>query len=83
MIQLKSPYYTYSLDNFLKPIKNLDNIIFEKTINMFQDLNDLLFIFYEKTDEENKISVNNVTKKVYLIQKKKYKNSTRKQHKDY
>ena len=80
---LKSSNTNDYLDNFLQPIKNLDNIIFEKTINMFQDLNDLLFIFYEKTDEENKISVNNVTKMVYLIQKKKYKNSTRKQHKDY
>ena len=68
------------LDNFLVPIKNIDAITFEKTINMFQDLNDLLFIFYEKSDEELKRSSNNVTKKVYLNQKSKHKNGTRKQY---
>jgi len=79
---LKSTNYTDYLENFLKPIKNFDDIIFEKTINMFQDLNDLLFIFYEKTDEELKKSSNNVTKKVYLNSKAKHKNTIRKQHKD-
>ena len=68
------------LDNFLKPIKNFDDIIFEKTINMFQDLNDLLFIFYEKSDEELKKASNNVTKKVYLKQKLNRKNVTIKQY---
>ena len=34
--------------NYMTPIKNIDSIKFERTINMFQDLNDLLFIFYEK-----------------------------------
>jgi hypothetical protein len=77
---LKSHNLTDYLDNFLVPIKNIDAITFEKTINMFQDLNDLLFIFYEKSDEELKRSSNNVTKKVYLNQKSKHKNGTRKQY---
>ena len=77
---LKSSNLTDYLNNFLVPIKNFDDITFEKTINMFQDLNDLLFIFYEKSDEELKKSANNMTKKVYLKQKTKQKNSTRKQH---
>ena len=55
---LKSSNTTDYLDNFLKPIKNFDDIIFEKTINMFQDLNDLLFIFYEKSNEEIKKAAN-------------------------
>jgi len=70
------------LDNFLKPIKNFDDIVFEKTINMFQDLNDLLFVFYEKSEEELKRKKNNVTKKVYLNSKTKHKNTIKKQHKD-
>ena len=49
-------------DNFLQTIKNIDSIQFEKSINMFQDLNDLFFIFYEKTAS----NTNNVTKKIYL-----------------
>jgi hypothetical protein len=79
---LKSSNPTDYLENFLKPIKNFDDIIFEKSINMFQDLNDLLFIFYEKSEEEIKRSINNVTKKVYLNNKTKHKNTIRKQHKD-
>ena len=49
-------------DNFLQTIKNIDSIQFEKSINMFHDLNDLLFVFYEKTVS----NTNNVTKKIYL-----------------
>jgi hypothetical protein len=79
---LKSSNLTDYLDNFLVPIKNIDAITFEKTINMFQDLNDLLFIFYEKSDEELKKSANNVTKKVYLNHKSNHKNTIRKQYKD-
>jgi hypothetical protein len=48
--------------NFLQTIKNIDAIQFEKSINMFHDLNDLFFIFYEKDLSNN----NNVTKKIYL-----------------
>ena len=79
---LKSSNLTDYLDNFLIPIKNIDAITFEKTINMFQDLNDLLFIFYEKSEEELKKSANNATKRVYLNQKKTHKNTIRKQYKD-
>ena len=50
-------------DNFLQTIKNIDAIHFEKSIHMFHDLNDLFFIFYEKTVS----NTNNVTKKIYLI----------------
>jgi hypothetical protein len=79
---LKSSNLTDYLDNFLVPIKNIDAIVFEKTISMFQDLNDLLFIFYEKSHDENKKSSNSVTKKVYLNQKPNHKNTIRKQYKD-
>ena len=48
--------------NFLQIIKNIDSIHFEKSINMFHDLNDLFFIFYEKSVSNN----NNSTKKIYL-----------------
>ena len=49
---------------------------------MFQDLNDILFVFYEKSDEDLKRKKNNATKKVYLNSKTKHKNTIRKQHKD-
>ena len=49
-------------NKFLQTIKNIDDIQFEKSINMFHDLNDLFFIFYEKTVSNS----NNVTKKIYL-----------------
>ena len=56
-----------TIDNsFLKPINNIDAIPFEKTINMFQDLNELIFIYYEKSQELKKVDPNNSTKKVFL-----------------
>jgi hypothetical protein len=69
----------------MKPIKNIDAITFDKTINMFQDLNDLIFIFFEKNNvsKTHSNSTNNVTKKVYLTLKKSKKKTIRKQYKDY
>ena len=55
--------------NYLNIVKNIDAISFEKSISMFQDLNDLIFIFYEKSEELKKIDPNNVTKKIYLRSK--------------
>jgi hypothetical protein len=60
-------------DDFLISIKNIDTIKFDKTINMFQDLNDLFFIFYEKSDKKE---IKNITKRVYL--KSKYNKTIRK-----
>jgi len=53
-------------DKFLKPIKFMDSITFEKTINMFQDLNTLYFIFVEKSIELTNINKKRLTKKMYL-----------------
>ena len=75
-------------DKFIKPIKNIDAIKFDQTISMFQDLNDLLFIFYEK-DISNSIikkqknNLNCVTKKVYFNNTNYKKKTIRKQYKDY
>jgi len=55
-------------DEYLVSIKNIDTIKFDRTINMFQDLNDLFFIFYEKSDKKE---IKNITKKVYLNTKNK------------
>lgn len=53
-------------DNFLTTIQNIDAITFQKTINMFQDLNSLIFIFHEKSKDIKKHGTNNNTKKIYL-----------------
>lgn len=53
-------------NSFLKIINNIDAIHFEKTINMFHDLNELIFIYYEKSQELKKVDPNNTTKKVFL-----------------
>lgn len=52
--------------NFLMAVKNIDAIPFEKTISMLQDLNDLILIFYEKSQELKQVNPNNTTKKIYL-----------------
>uniref|UniRef100_A0A6C0EQB3 Uncharacterized protein n=1 Tax=viral metagenome TaxID=1070528 RepID=A0A6C0EQB3_9ZZZZ len=51
-------------EQFLVPINNIDEIVFEKTIHMFHDLNDIIIIFYEKNN--NTSSHNNTTKRVFL-----------------
>jgi hypothetical protein len=72
------------LDNeercFLKIIKNIDAIKFDKTISMFHDLNDLILIFYEKSNELKKSDPNKVTKKIYLRSNKK--KTIKKRYKD-
>jgi hypothetical protein len=67
--------------NFLNIVKNIDAISFEKTINMFQDLNDLVFIFYEKSKELKKINANNSTKKIF-INSNTNKKTIKKRYKD-
>ena len=76
---LKSNNLTDYLNNFIEPIKNIDAIKLEKTISMFQDLNDLLFIFYEKDtkNEELNKSTKNMTKKVWLNHKPNHKSTIR------
>jgi hypothetical protein len=55
--------------NYLRVIKNIDALSFEKTIHMFQDLNDLILIFYEKSKELKEVNPNTCTKRVYLTKK--------------
>jgi len=64
---LKTNKLDYYNDYFFTTLKHIDAIYFEKTINMFQDLNTLFIIFYEK-DKANECvsSMKNNTKKIYL-----------------
>jgi hypothetical protein len=60
--------------SYMSSITSIDSIKFEPTINMFQDLNDLLFIFYEKPAK----TTHNSTKKIFIHHKPKNKKTTRK-----
>lgn len=68
--------------NYLSVIKNIDTILFEKSINMFHDLNDLILIFYEKSLEQKTQNTNNTTKRIYLRSLNTNKKTIRKQYKD-
>jgi hypothetical protein len=63
--------------NFLNVNKNIDAIKFEKTISMFQDINDLIFIFYEKSKDDLKTRTN-LTKKMLPHSLSRKKKITRK-----
>jgi len=67
-------------ESFLSTITNIDDIRIERTISMFQDLNDLMFVFYEKNVISEK-SNNNVTKRVYISETNKRRKTIRKQYK--
>jgi hypothetical protein len=68
-------------EQFLTPIKHIDSITFENSINMFHDLNDLILIFYEKSKELKTYVSSNATKKIYLKTNTK-KKTIRKQYKE-
>jgi len=67
----------YEEDKYITILKNIDEIVFDKTINMYHDLNNIIIIYYEKNNEKqnnlnnsyhnnNNNNNNNNTKKVYL-----------------
>jgi hypothetical protein len=66
---------------YLSVIKNIDEVAFNKSINMFHDLNDLILIFYEKSQELKKPDANNTTKKIYLRSLIANKKTIRKRYK--
>jgi hypothetical protein len=60
-------------DTFLTTIKNIDAITWDMTISMFQDLNEVIFFFYEKSGSHS----NNVTRKIWLQKHLKAKKTIR------
>jgi hypothetical protein len=68
-------------DKFLTVLQHIDTIVFERTISMFQELNTLIIIFYEKNKNDiKKGNINNYTKKIYLkrnVINKKYNRTIR------
>jgi len=67
-------------DDFVVPIKHIDTIYFEKSISMFQDLTDVIFVLYK---EEKTNSSQNTTKRVYISKlNKKSRNKTKKQNQE-
>jgi hypothetical protein len=71
-----------SNEEYLTIIKNIDAIVFNKSINMFHDLNDIILIFYEKSLELKKLDSNNTTKKIYLRSLSSNKKTIKKRYKD-
>jgi len=58
--------------NYLKSISNIDTIVFEKSISLFHDINNLFIIFIDKSSPTNNLSNlslikhKQMTKKVYI-----------------
>ena len=68
--------------SYLSVLKHIDTIKFERSINMFHDLNELILIFYEKTEEIKEKKETNLTRKIYLRKHSSGKKTIRKQYKD-
>jgi hypothetical protein len=67
---------------FLSVIKNIHAISFEKIITMFNDLNDLILIFYEKSKELKESNPHSSTKKIYLRSFSSNRKTIKKRYKD-
>ena len=54
--------------HFLKSVKNIDAIPLNKSISMFQDLNNIIIIFYEKSVNYklDDTQTHNQTKRIYI-----------------
>ena len=54
--------------DFLKSVKNIDAIPLNHSISMFQDLNDIIIIFYEKpiNDKKDEHRQQNQTRRIYI-----------------
>lgn len=67
-------YFTEIKGRIMTPIKHIDTITFERTIKLFKDLNEIIFVFHEKI---NKLDVvrnsNNVTKRIYVTRPEREK----------
>jgi hypothetical protein len=63
-------------NQFLTILQHIDTIVFEKTISMFQELNTLFIIFYEKDNNNNGKIANNCTKKIYFTKNNAKHNKT-------
>lgn len=76
--------YSNEERNYLKVIKNIDAIPLEKTISMLHDLNDIILIFYEKSNELKKVNPNTSTKRIHLrsLTSNNNKKTIKKQYKD-
>jgi hypothetical protein len=69
-------------EDYLSVMKNIDSVVFNKSINMFHDLNDIILIFYEKSLELKKLDAKNATKKIYLRSSSSNKKTIKKRYKD-
>ncbi len=76
-------YLNNKIDHeYLSVITNIDTIVFDKSINMFHDLNDIILIFYEKSSELKKSDANNTTKKIFLRSLSGNKKTIKNRYKD-
>jgi hypothetical protein len=65
---LETQNIDYYNDIFFTTLKNIDAIVFDKTITEFQDLNTLFIVFYEKDKDNVKNNTMTTTRKIYLRQ---------------
>jgi len=52
--------------DFITSLKRIQGVYFDKTIYMFQDMNDLMFIFYENQNTAQPVKKQNSTKRVII-----------------
>ena len=70
-------------DNFFFPEKYLNDVVFDDTITIFQDLNSLFFIYYEKEikpENNNNTNNNNNTRKIITVNFDKSKKSKKRKN---
>ena len=57
---------TTNTSSFLSSIQHIDTILLNQSISMFQDLNNLIILFYEKDSQNDTSKTHKLTKRIYF-----------------
>ena len=77
---LESDLETSNNGEFLHSLTSLQDIKLSPSIQLFQDINSLVVVYYEKTNKSSNKTKHNTTKKVYINTKNLPKNKKTKRH---
>uniref|UniRef100_A0A6C0AZY0 Uncharacterized protein n=1 Tax=viral metagenome TaxID=1070528 RepID=A0A6C0AZY0_9ZZZZ len=58
--------YIKDPSSFLTSVQHIDDIILHQSISMFHDLNNLIILFYEKSNQSKTVNMHNLTKRIFL-----------------
>ena len=76
LLKNKNPITVDTTNSYLSPITSIENVQFNKTITMFQDLNSISIIYKKTSSTTTDTATNNTNNKTKRLHIKKYNRKT-------